>query len=126
MIRLLTVVFPWILASALSAAPVDFNRDIRPILSNHCYQCHGPDANKRKAGLRLDEEQGSRSELKSGVHAVVPGDLKESELVYRITADDADERMPPEDFNKQLSKTQVELLKQWVKQGGKYQKHWSL
>ena len=125
MIRLLTVVFPWILASALSAALVDFNRDIRPILSNHCYQCHGPDANKRKAGLRLDEEQGSRSELKSGVHAVVPGDLKESELVYRITADDADERMPPEDFNKQLSKTQVELLKQWVKQGGKYQKHWS-
>ncbi len=125
MIRSLTVVCFWVIASALSADPIDFNRDIRPILSNYCYECHGPDSKQRKAGLRLDEEQGSRIELKSGVQAVVPGNLEESELIYRITSSDADERMPPKDFNKQLSEDQVKLLKEWIKQGGNYQKHWS-
>ena len=125
MIRLLTVVCFWIIGSVLSAEPIDFNRDIRPILSNHCYECHGPDSKQRKAGLRLDEEQGSQIELKSGVKAVVPGNLEESELIYRITTSDADERMPPKDFNKQLSEDQVKLLKAWIKQGGNYQKHWS-
>ncbi len=125
MIRILIVVSLCFFASALSAAPVDFNRDIRPILSNHCYECHGPDSKQRKAGLRLDEGQGSQMELKSGVIAVVPGNLEESELIYRITTSDADERMPPKDFNKQLSENQVKLLEAWVKQGGQYQKHWS-
>ena len=125
MIRSLTVVCFWVIASALSAEPIDFNRDIRPILSNYCYECHGPDSKQRKADLRLDEEQGSRVELKSGVQAVVPGNLEESELIYRITSSDADERMPPKDFNKQLSEDQVKLLKEWIKQGGNYQKHWS-
>ncbi len=125
MIRLIAVVCFWVIALALSAEPIDFNRDIRPILSNHCYECHGPDSKQRKAGLRLDEEQGSRIELKSGVQAVVPGNLEESELIYRVTTSDADERMPPKDFNKQLSEDQVKLLKEWIKQGGNYQKHWS-
>ena len=87
-----------------SAAPVSFSRDIQSILSNSCYQCHGPDSKQRKAGLRLDEERDSRVELKSGARAVVPGNLEESELVHRITTNDEDDRMPPLDFKKQLSK----------------------
>ena len=111
--------------SALGVDAINFNRDIRPILANYCFECHGPDSKQRKAGLRLDDESGSQKELKSGVQAVVPGDLEQSELIYRITTEDTDERMPPEDFSKQLSENQVKLLKAWVKQGGKYQKHWS-
>ncbi len=107
------------------AAPVGFNRDIRPILANTCNQCHGVNPKKREGGLRLDEEAGSRMKLKSGERAIVPGNLEESELIYRIVTTDADDRMPPEDSNKQLSKAQIELLKQWVKEGGKYEKHWS-
>ena len=109
----------------VSAAPVSFSRDIRPILSNSCYQCHGPDSKQRKAGLRLDEKPDSRVKLKSGARAVVPGNLKESELVHRITTNDEDDRMPPLDFNKQLSKMQINLLRQWVSEGGDYEKHWS-
>ena len=108
-----------------SAAPVSFSRDIRSILSNSCYQCHGPDSKQRKAGLRLDEERDSRVELKSGARAVVPGNLEESELVHRITTNDEDDRMPPLDFKKQLSKKQIDLLRQWVREGGDYEKHWS-
>jgi hypothetical protein len=111
--------------SALGVDAINFNRDIRPILANYCFECHGPDSKQRKAGLRLDDKSGSQKELKSGVQAVVPGDLEQSELIYRITTEDTDERMPPEDFSKQLSENQVKLLKAWVKQGGKYQKHWS-
>ena len=108
-----------------SAAPVSFSRDIRSILSNSCYQCHGPDSKQRKAGLRLDEERDSRVELKSGARAVVPCNLEESELVHRITTNDEDDRMPPLDFKKQLSKKQIDLLRQWVREGGDYEKHWS-
>ncbi|MBT3913719.1 MAG: DUF1549 domain-containing protein [Verrucomicrobia bacterium] len=108
-----------------SAAPVSFSRDIRSILSNSCYQCHGPDSKQRKAGLRLDEERDSRVELKSGARAVVPGNLEESELVHRITTNDEDDRMPPLDFKTQLSKKQIDLLRQWVREGGDYEKHWS-
>jgi mono/diheme cytochrome c family protein len=73
-------------------APVDFNREVRPILSDRCYGCHGPDADKgRKAGLRLDEFAGATKELKSGDVAVVPGDVKKSALVQRILSEDEDE-----------------------------------
>ena len=108
-----------------AADSVSFNRDIRPILANACTQCHGVNPKKREGGLRLDEEAGSRMKLKSGERAIVPGNLEDSELIYRIITTDADDRMPPEDSNKQLSKEQIELLKQWVKEGGKYEKHWS-
>ena len=113
------------ISTSITAAPLSFNRDIRPILSNNCYKCHGPDNAARKAKLRLDREMDSRAELKSGGHAIVPGHLKESELIYRITTKDGDERMPPTDSNKHLTKFQIELLKQWVKEGGKYEQHWS-
>ena len=76
-------------STVAAAAPLSFNRDIRPILSNNCYQCHGPDSNARKANLRLDNEAGSRAELKSGAQPIVPGNLADSELIYRITTEDA-------------------------------------
>ncbi len=122
--RLTPVIFI-LFAAAATAAALSFNRDIRPILSNNCYQCHGPDSAARKAKLRLDRQADSRAELKGGARAIVPGDLSESELIYRITTDDADEKMPPADSHRQLTAKQIELLKQWVKQGGKYEKHWS-
>jgi hypothetical protein len=114
-----------VVAATITAAPISFNRDIRPILSNNCYQCHGPDSAARKAKLRLDREADSRAELKGGARAIVPGELAESELIYRITTDDADEKMPPADSHRHLTPKQIELLKQWVKEGGKYEGHWA-
>jgi len=121
--RMLPVILA--LATVANAAPLSFNRDIRPILSNNCYQCHGPDSAARKANLRLDREANSRAELKSGSSAIVPGNLEDSELIYRITTSDVDEKMPPADSHRKLTPQQIETLKQWVKQGAKYEKHWS-
>ena len=114
-----------VISTSISAAPISFNRDIRPILSNNCYKCHGPDSAARKAKLRLDREADSQAKRKNGTRAIVPGNLTESELIYRITTKDADERMPPTDSHRQLTPKQIELLKQWVKEGGKYEQHWS-
>jgi len=119
----------WMLLSAAAwAAPrtaVDFNRDIRPIFSDHCYACHGPDEAKRKAGLRLDVEQDAFKELKSGQRAIVPGDTARSSLVSRIQSTDADELMPPAEHGKPLSKGQIDLLRRWIEQGAAWQKHWA-
>jgi mono/diheme cytochrome c family protein len=110
---------------AADQVPVDFNRDIRPILSDHCFQCHGPDEKKRKGELRLDTEAGAFADH-DGTHAVVAHDLNKSELFRRITTSDEAERMPPVKFARQLSSQQVELLKRWIEQGATWQKHWSL
>jgi hypothetical protein len=104
---------------------VQFNRDIRPILSDNCFQCHGPDPGQRQVSLRLDTETGLRDELESGGRAVVAGKPQESELIRRIMADDPDVRMPPADSGKQLSEAQRELLRRWVEQGGEWQGHWA-
>lgn len=104
---------------------VDFNREIRPIFSEHCYACHGPDENKRKAGLRLDVPEGAFKELKSGNHALVAGDLTKSTLVERIIATDLEEVMPPPKHNKPLTADQIALLQRWVQGGAQWQKHWS-
>ena len=104
---------------------VDYNRDIRPILSNHCYACHGPDHVQRKAGLRLDQKDDVFKPLESGNVPIVPGQLAKSELIARITATDEDVKMPPKE-GKPLSPQQVELLKQWVEQGATWKPHWSL
>jgi hypothetical protein len=104
---------------------VDFNREVRPILSEHCYACHGPDQNKRKAGLRLDREEDAFKELKSGERALVPGDLKKSALVVHVTSTDPDEIMPPPKHGKPLSEKQIATLRDWVKEGAKWQKHWA-
>jgi hypothetical protein len=99
---------------------IEFNRDVRPILSNHCFVCHGPDNNLRKAKLRLDVEKDAHEAV------IVPGKPAASEMFKRITTDDVFERMPPEKHNKPLSKGQIETLRKWIEQGAKYEKHWSL
>ena len=108
------------------AAPetIEFNRDIRPILSDRCYQCHGPDAARRKADLRLDDEASAKAE-RDGGRAIAPGDLQASELYRRVTARDAGERMPPAKSGKTLSSAEIEKLGRWISQGAKWQRHWS-
>ncbi len=112
-------------AQAITPVRVEFNREIRPILSEHCYACHGPDEGKRKAGLRLDLEENAFRELKSGQRALVAGDLQHSSLVARISSTDPEELMPPAKHGKPLSIVQIDLLKRWVQQGAQWQKHWS-
>ncbi len=107
-----------------AAGPIDYNRDIRPILSDRCYQCHGPDAARRKADLRLDDEASAKAE-RDGGRAIVPGDLESSEVYWRITAKDPGERMPPAKSGKSLSPSEIEKLKQWISEGAKWQRHWS-
>ena len=104
---------------------VDFNRQIRPILSEHCFTCHGPDEGKRKAGLRLDRQEDAFQKLKSGHHALVAGKPEASGLVERILTKDPDEIMPPPQHGKPLTQAQIELLQQWVRQGAAWQQHWS-
>ena len=106
-------------------APIDFNRDIRPILSNRCWKCHGPDEKERQAGLRFDSREGTVAKLESGKTAVVSGKPDESELIRRITTNNADERMPPAGHGKPLDAHDIELFKAWIQQGAKFAKHWS-
>src|SRR5882724_669912 len=116
----ITLCLPVLLHGATSrtkTAAVDFNRDIRPIFSENCYACHGPDQNKRKAGLRLDKQEGALAELKSGNHAIVPGDISKSSLIARITTSDEDDRMPPLKTGKHLTPTQMDSLKRWIVEG---------
>src|SRR5438874_13057091 len=98
-------------AKAKAGTKVDFNRDIRPLFSENCYACHGPDQNKRKAGLRLDQQEGALAELKSGNHAIVPGDISKSALIARITTSDEDDRMPPLKTGKHLTPAQIDSLR---------------
>src|SRR3989454_4286730 len=123
---LAVVMFGCCHAAFAAQKDIDFNRDIRPILSDHCYACHGPDENKRKAGLRLDRPEEALKTLKSGNRAIVPGDVEKSTLVQRLTSRDPDEVMPPPDEGKPLRAEQVELLIRWVKEGAKRKNHWSL
>ena len=104
---------------------IEFNRDIRPILSDKCLACHGPDAPNKAIGLRLDSEAGVLADLGGGRHAVVPGHPEQSELVRRITATDDGMRMPPVDSGRNLSKREITLLQEWIRQGAQWQKHWS-
>ncbi len=112
-------------AEAAAPRKLDFNRDIRPILSDNCFACHGLDAKHRKADLRLDVAEGAFAESKAGVAAIKPGRVTESELIKRIVTTDEDDLMPPADSHKKLSAAQIETLKRWVAEGAPYQKHWS-
>jgi hypothetical protein len=112
----------WIEARA--GRPVDFDREIRPILSEHCYPCHGPDKNARKSDLRLDRKEDAFRE-RSGIAAIVPAKAEESELIRRITTDDPDEVMPPPKFKKRLSAQQIDGLRRWIAEGAKWEGHWS-
>jgi len=110
--------------SAAVPERIEFNRHVRPILSEHCFACHGPDKNTRKASLRLDLRDGALADL-DGVRAIVPGDPAASALVARITTDDPDDLMPPPDVHKPLSDHDRALLIAWVEQGAAYEAHWS-
>ena len=103
---------------------VEFNRDIRPIFSDTCFKCHGPDVSKRKGKLRLDTREGAFSDHE-GVIPFVPGDLAKSEAWRRITATNADDLMPPADSGMKLTDRQIKLLGLWIKQGAKFSEHWA-
>src|SRR5262249_4186358 len=104
---------------------VEFNRDIRPILSNNCFVCHGPDPKLRKAKLRLDVAADAFAD-RGDYSAIVPGKPEKSELNLRITHKNPQKRMPPATHAKQLTAREVGLLKSWIEQGAKWQGHWSL
>jgi hypothetical protein len=108
-------------AAGASCAPIDFDRDIRPIFSEHCYECHGTD--KAKAGLRLNDPKIALGELKSGTRAIIPHDPKNSELLRRVNSTDPDEYMPPK--GERLTKIQIDKLQQWIGEGAKWEIHWS-
>ena len=109
------------LAAGASAQPVDFARDIRPLLSDRCFTCHGPDEAQRQVGLRLDEEAGAKKPRGSRV-PIVPGDPLASEVYKRISAPAATLRMPPAASGKKpLTATDVDLVRRWIEQGAKWQ-----
>ena len=112
------------LAPAAPPGPIEFNRDIRPILSHNCFACHGFDAKKRQGDLRLDDSQ---SALRShdDRQAIKPGNLQQSELWQRIIATDADVQMPPPSSHKKLTAVQKDLIRRWIEQGARYEKHWA-
>jgi hypothetical protein len=106
-------------------ARVGFNRDVRPILSDNCFHCHGPDKNARKAELRLDVREQALKATASGATPIVPSKTAESEVVRRINSTDTDEVMPPPESHKTLAPRQKEILTRWISQGATYQQHWS-
>jgi len=105
---------------SIAGEPIDFNRDIRPILSENCFYCHGQDSNKRQAGLRIDQREEA---ITAG--AIQPGDLTGSELIARIDSTDAELVMPPPTSNRRLSEPQKAILKRWIESGAAYSKHWA-
>lgn len=125
--------FGWFLAAMFVSAPVGwaddqvlFNRDIRPILSENCYACHGPDESKRMTGLRLDSESGAAAALSNGREAIVVGDPEASELFLRVSTDDEARRMPPAAFGHEpLAEGEIELIRLWIEQGATWQGHWA-
>jgi hypothetical protein len=110
--------------SGFAADQINFSRDILPILSDNCYQCHGPDEQARKAKLRFDTKEGA-FRVKEGKAVIVPGKSAESELIRRITSSDPEEVMPPPKSNRKLSSKQIELLRSWVEQGAAWSQHWA-
>jgi len=108
-----------------SAATVEFNRDVRPILSDKCYICHGPDAKNKHIPFRLDHEEDAKAKLPDGKHAIVESHPEQSEMIRRITAEKAAMRMPPAYTGTKLTPKEIETITTWVAQGAKWEKHWS-
>lgn len=111
--------------SLRAGEPLRYNRDVRPILSDHCFACHGPDKNKRDSGLRLDIREQAIHPAESGDTAIVPGRPEQSQLIVRILSDDRDEKMPPPKASKILTPQQKETLKRWIAEGAQYETHWA-
>ena len=107
-----------------NAQGIDFTRDILPILSDNCFECHGPDEQERKSNLRLDTQSGSRKDL-GGYAAIEPGCSDCSVLISRVHSQDPEEQMPPPETNKTLSEVEMDLLRQWVDDGAEYERHWA-
>ncbi len=121
-----TIVVVLLVARVLPAADrVTFNRDIRPILADVCFQCHGADERQRKAGLRLDVQEVAFKPAESGAVAIVPGKPTESELLKRLLSSDDSVRMPPANSGKKITPAQIETLKRWIADGAEYQGHWA-
>ncbi|MCA9199022.1 MAG: DUF1549 domain-containing protein, partial [Planctomycetales bacterium] len=122
-----TLVLAVVYAVSGSAAEptVDFNRDIRGILSNKCFRCHGPDETERQASLRLDQQSSAFSEADSGERAIVPGNPDASELIVRITSTDESLRMPPVDAGPPLDQREQDLLERWIREGAVFATHWA-
>ena len=108
-----------------AAATVEFNRDVRPILSDKCYSCHGPDAKAKHIPFRLDREEDAKAKLPDGKYAITEGHPEQSEIVARITAAKPGLRMPPEYTGVKLSAKEIGTIQSWIAQGGKWEKHWS-
>ncbi len=124
-ISLLAAWLSWVgLAVSAGAEPLRFNRDIRPILSENCFHCHGQDASKRKGELRLDSWEGATAAREEGA-ALVPGKPEESVLLQRLESSDAEEQMPPPTSHRRVSREQIALVRQWIGEGGSYEKHWA-
>jgi hypothetical protein len=112
-------------ARAAATGDVRFSRDIRPVLSDNCFACHGPDTAKVKGGLRLDQRDAALSPARSGKSAIVPGQPEASELIRRILTDDPDDLMPPPESHKMLTAAQKETLRRWIASGADYESHWA-
>ncbi|MCH2114685.1 MAG: PSD1 and planctomycete cytochrome C domain-containing protein [Pirellulales bacterium] len=127
LLSVLPTLFAILLATPAIAAerPVDYRAEIRPILSNRCFRCHGPDADERAGGFRLDQKASALAEADSGERPIVPGDRASSELYRRITTTDLDERMPPVESHKNLTAEEIENIGLWIDQGAPWSEHWS-
>lgn len=110
--------------SVHAAEPVQFSRDVLPVLSANCFACHGPDEHERQAGLRLDLEAEAKK-VRDGKTVIAPGSIEKSSLIARLTSTDPDVVMPPPKSKKQLKPEQIETLRRWVAEGAKWQRHWS-
>lgn len=121
LILLVFLLLPLSAIAQRQKSPIDFNRQIRPILSDRCFLCHGPDISTREAELRLDERKFAILDV------IIPGDAENSEFMARVSTDDADDRMPPADVHKPaLNKQEIATFRQWINEGAKYARHWAL
>ncbi len=112
-------------AAEPASEKLEFGRDVRAILSNNCFKCHGPDEKQRQAGLRLDQREGATAKLESGKVGIVAGKWSDSEIIARLTTDNADLKMPPPSSGKKVSPEQLATLKRWIDEGAEYKPHWS-
>src|SRR5262245_57788344 len=113
-----------VIAQTTQTKPVDFNRDIRPILSDTCFTCHGPDEQNQQAGLRLDTKEGAFAD-RGGYRIIIPGKAAESRLFQRVSAKEESLRMPPPTADRKLTQPQIELLRRWIDEGAKWETHWA-
>jgi hypothetical protein len=124
--RIISMLLIMVLISVANATePISFNKQIRPILADRCFACHGPDSAQRVSDMRLDQEETTFKELRSGEFPVVKGKPGESALIHRIVSEDEELKMPPADSGKTLSDPEIELIKQWISEGADWNKHWA-